>query len=209
MSRALSSNLTLDDDRDRSDGLRELAFDLTGSFARSCSVTITLPPFIANDTWGGPWWIERLGWLSDACISLSAFSADPAMVSLFPAYHGLLRIHALPTPQTFVPTSDRTSVLRGLGDAEGLGENNLAFRTTRKKLIIETLHLDAEGGVSERRTTPAAEPVRVATDVNTPVVAVVQEPVVASTIPSSIETKPKKVKKKVGFISDRPELYDF
>lgn len=37
----------------------------------------------------------------------------------------------------------------------GIGENNLAFKVTRKRFVIETFHLDVEGGVGERRTTPA------------------------------------------------------
>jgi hypothetical protein len=31
-------------------------------------------------------------------------------------------------------------------------ENNIAFKCTRKRLVFETHHLDAEGGVGERRT---------------------------------------------------------
>jgi len=78
--------------------------------------------------------------------------------SLFPAHHGLLQIHSLPSPHTLVPASDRFSVLRGLSStsaASGGGENNLAFKSMRKRLVLETLHLDVEGGVGERRTTPA------------------------------------------------------
>lgn len=52
--------------------------------------------------------------------------------------------------------SDRFSTLRGLASSAsglgGSGENNLAFKCTRKRLIFETLHLDLDGGVSERRT---------------------------------------------------------
>jgi len=36
----------------------------------------------------------------------------------------------------------------------GGGENNLAFKIKRKRIAIETLHLDTDGGVNERRTTP-------------------------------------------------------
>ena len=35
------------------------------------------------------------------------------------------------------------------------GDNNLAFKLRRRKLVVETLHLDVEGGVGERRTTPS------------------------------------------------------
>jgi len=38
--------------------------------------------------------------------------------------------------------------LRGLGRS---GENNLAFKCTRKRLVFETLHLDVEGGRGERQ----------------------------------------------------------
>lgn len=42
----------------------------------------------------------------------------------------------------------------GTGGAGGLA-NNLAFRVTRRKgFVVETLHLDVEGGVGERRTAP-------------------------------------------------------
>lgn len=87
--------------------------------------------------------------------------ADLATAALFPSYHGLLRILKLPCVQTLIPASDRFSSLRGLSFASsaissgGLGENNLAFKCTRKRFIIETFHLDVEGGVGERRTTPA------------------------------------------------------
>ena len=81
---------------------------------------------------------------------------------MLPNHHGLLKIHRLPTVQTLVPASDRFSTLRGLSAAttalssSGVGENNLAFKCTRKRFIIETFHLDVDGGVGERRTTPAA-----------------------------------------------------
>ena len=85
--------------------------------------------------------------------------ADPALSAMFPAHHGLLHIHALPAPHTLLPPSDRFSTLRGIALASGAaggGENNLAFKCMRKRLVFETLHLDVEGGVGERRTTPAA-----------------------------------------------------
>ncbi|EJD52181.1 hypothetical protein AURDEDRAFT_98992, partial [Auricularia subglabra TFB-10046 SS5] len=121
------------------------------SSSRPSTATITLPAHLSEPINSG--WVDKLGWLSDACISFAAFSADPSMTALFPAYHGLLRVHTLPAPQSFAPPSDCTSVLRGFG--LGAGENNLAFKTTRKKFVVETMHLDLEGGVSERRTTPA------------------------------------------------------
>lgn len=80
-----------------------------------------------------------------------------------------------PAIQTLLPASQKHSVLRGLRSSSssatatasgarstsslrdnsatlGTGENNLAFKCTRKRFVIETLHLDAEGGVGERRT---------------------------------------------------------
>lgn len=73
----------------------------------------------------------------------------------------MVHIHTLPSPHTLLSPSDRFSTLRGLAASatEGgssSGENNLAFKCTRKRLIFETMHLDVEGGVGERRTTPAA-----------------------------------------------------
>ena len=77
--------------------------------------------------------------------------ADPALSATFPSYHGLVTIHTLPAPHTVLPPSDKHSTLRGSGVS---GENNIAFKCTRKRMLFETLHLDIEGGVGERRTTP-------------------------------------------------------
>lgn len=115
--------------------------------------------------------MQKLGWLSDASISLIAFSgvlysatshspvvdisislANPSLTALFPTHHGFVHIHSLPAPSTLLSPSDKFSTLRGLTSS---GENNLAFKCMRKRLIFETLHLDVEGGVGERRTTPS------------------------------------------------------
>lgn len=84
------------------------------------------------------------------------YPADPSLSAAFPAHHGFVHILSLPSPSTLVAPSDRFSTLRGLSSSAsgfgGSGENNLAFKCTRKRLIFETLHLDLEGGVSERRT---------------------------------------------------------
>ncbi|KAF7319915.1 hypothetical protein MKEN_00775000 [Mycena kentingensis (nom. inval.)] len=128
--------------------------------------------------------------------------ADPALSATFPGLHGLVRIHSLPAPRSLVPASDRFSALRGA--SSGGGENNLGFKCTRKRLIFETLHLDVEGGVSERRTTAPA--------VSTATVAPVKIEVEGAPVPSQPDPEPvpkKKTRKKVGFQSDRPELYDF
>ncbi|EPQ60883.1 hypothetical protein GLOTRDRAFT_68898 [Gloeophyllum trabeum ATCC 11539] len=123
-------------------------------------VLICPAPHICEDHWGGPGWVQKLAWVSDACVALSAFAGDPSMSALFPSHHGLVQIHSLPAPHTLLPPSDRFSTLRGVSasasSAGGVGENNLAFKCMRKRLIFETLHLDVEGGVGERRTTPAA-----------------------------------------------------
>ena len=74
------------------------------------------------------------------------------MTAEFPSYHGFVHIHSLPSPHTLTAASDRHSTLRSFSSS---GENNLAFKCTRKRFIIETLHLDVEGGVNERRTTPS------------------------------------------------------
>ena len=71
---------------------------------------------------------------------------------MFSAHHGLVHIHSLPAPHTLLPPSDKFSTLRGLTSS---GENNLAFKCMRKRMVFETLHLDLEGGVGERRTTPS------------------------------------------------------
>ena len=69
---------------------------------------------------------------------------------MFPSHHGLVHIHTVPSPHTLSAPSDRFSCLRGLSSS---GENNLGFKSTRKRIIFERLHLDIEGGIGERRTT--------------------------------------------------------
>ncbi len=153
---------------------------------------------------------------------------------MFSAHHGLVHIHSLPAPHTLLPPSDKFSTLRGLTSS---GENNLAFKCMRKRLIFETLHLDVEGGVSERRTTPSANAMAMeagdehvhkhdhGSSTNQPgSVAAVQVQLEQTQIAPSISQPPAnaapaektdnvvkkvKVKKKVGFISDKPDLYDF
>lgn len=99
----------------------------------------------------------------------------------------------------------------------------------RKRLVIETLHLDLEGGVGERRTTPSNN-----TNTSTPgdnrhghsqlspptkggpalKVAVenseiAKDPTRGVMESSDTPMKRAKPKKKVMFHSDRPDLYDF
>lgn len=161
---------------------------------------------------------------------------DPTLTATFPNHHGLLRIHTLPAPHTISPPSDKFSTLRGLsasaGGTGGSGENNLTFKSTRKRLIFETLHLDIEGGVGERRTTPSTTSVESAPDTHdhsghtnhdhraskigfASVEVTLEEPEVHTTDKSGKATdgpdlKPKKKReRKVAFRADRPDLYDF
>ncbi|KAJ9476451.1 hypothetical protein PHBOTO_000106 [Pseudozyma hubeiensis] len=107
----------------------------------------------------------------DSAVSMSAFASSPSLRSAFTAYTGALKVLRTPAVGTLTNPSIRSSVLRGMGTGAGAGaggkstagggeggagggENNLAFKVRRKRLVIETLHLDVEGGVSERRTMP-------------------------------------------------------
>lgn len=132
---------------------------------------------------------------------------------MFPGQHGLVHIKNLPVPFSLVPPSDKFSELRGLSKHSssdtGGGENNLAFRCTRKRFLIETLHLDIEGGVSERRTTvpmngSAAKSLNSTALSSVPIVR--EE---TSLAPPEMAVGNKKKKKKVNFQSDRPDIYDF
>jgi elongator complex protein 4 len=88
--------------------------------------------------------------VSDAALTLSAFSGNLGLLNMFPSHHGLIHIHTVPSPHTLSAPSDRFSSLRGLSSS---GENNLGFKSTRKRVIFERLHLDIEGGIGTRRTT--------------------------------------------------------
>jgi elongator complex protein 4 len=119
-------------------------------------------------------WLRSLGWASDACIEFQGFASelqmcievplsfadqtsegDPALNVAFPHSHGLVHIHSLPTLHTLLPPAQKHSSLLGVGPGS-TGQNNLAFKLKRKRLIIETLHLGVEGGVGERRTEPTS-----------------------------------------------------
>ena len=213
-------------------------------------LSVSFAPHLCTDTWGGPGWIQKLAWLSDACVSLTAFTgaqphltpfssfltyhaANPSLSALFPSHHGFVHIYSLPAPYTLLPPSDKFSSLRGLSSS---GENNLAFKCMRKRLIFETLHLDVEGGVGERRTTPSTTATvleesshshhhhshthdTLVQEGSSAKVEVqlegVQEQVAKVQIQESpAEPRPSafkkaKPKKKVGFHSDRPDIYDF
>ena len=108
----------------------------------------------------------------------------------------------------------------------------------RKRLVFETLHLDLEGGVSERRTTPAPNSIETIIPPNhdhapgnahthtigsnktgLAAVEVQLEPVegkvtgeerpIEVPVESTTTNTKKKAKKRVAFTSDRPDLYDF
>jgi elongator complex protein 4 len=109
--------------------------------------------------------------------------------------------------------SDKLSTLRGLltsPSGTGGGENNLAFKCMRKRMIFETLHLDLEGGVGERRTTPAPNAwASVVNDADQkegnkgdPMVKIRLE----EGRSGSVVNVPRKKKKAVGFASERPEI---
>ena len=155
---------------------------------------------------------------------------------MFSSHHGLVHIHSLPAPLTLLPPSDKFSTLRGLTSS---GENNLAFKCMRKRLIFETLHLDVEGGVSERRTTPSSSALAMNAGTGhdhghshhtsaalaaggTPIAAVEVQLEQTHLVTNGPESQPSlppvksessfkkaKVKKKVAFTSERPDLYDF
>lgn len=150
-------------------------YSLRGVLRRfpSACASVSLPCHLCTEQWGGQGWMEKLGWQVDACVSLAAFSSEPrppragrfsvtittgnpSLSAAFPSHHGMVEIHRMPAPHTLAYPSDRYSTLRGLsasaGIAVGSGENNVGFRCTRKRLVVETMHLEAEGGVTERRT---------------------------------------------------------
>lgn len=103
----------------------------------------------------------------------------------------------------------------------GGGENNLGFRCTRRRFVIETLHLDVEGGVSERRTAPPVSgmtaheetQLRVAKEHGAAAIQLESPsagPVTSSSSePSLVLSEKKKVRKAVAFTSSKSELYDF
>ena len=101
--------------------------------------------------------LQRLLVFSDAGLSLSSFAVSPRLSRAFPDYTGSVQVLKTPAIGTLVDISVRASILRGMsplsagtsgagsGGAGG-GENNLAFKLKRKRIVIETLHLDVDGG---------------------------------------------------------------
>ncbi|CDO76630.1 hypothetical protein BN946_scf184868.g44 [Trametes cinnabarina] len=202
-------------------------------YPRACA-SVCMPSHVCQEAFGGPGWVQKLGWLTDASITLAAFSSNPSLTAMFSSHHGLVHIHSLPAPHTLLPPSDKFSALRGLTSS---GENNLAFKCMRKRFIFETLHLVVEGGVSERRTTPSASALvldsaaghvrdhahEALASGRSSVAAVqvqLEQVEITAPQPTTVETpasetsagssfKKAKVKKKVAFTSERPDLYDF
>ena len=97
----------------------------------------------------------------------------------------------------------------------------MAFKCTRKRFVIETLHLDVDGGVAERRTTaPSALAHIDATDRKRNEVedgpslkhlARVNVEMAETNEAGALSQPPAKPKskKRVAFDSSRPDLYDF
>lgn len=183
---------------------------------------VTLPPHLSHPEFI-PGWIQKLSHLSDGCMTFQGITSDAVLGSTFPSYSGLLTVHSTPSPHTLLDPSRRFSQLRGL-DVSGKAENNLAFKCMRKRFVVETLHLDVEGGVGERRTTPAvpvsvtssvtvgAAP-RLHTDSLTSGFAKVSieapHPLPTSTSATDGQTgenKPKKARKKVAFHSESADF---
>jgi elongator complex protein 4 len=81
-------------------------------------------------------------------------------------------------------------------------------------MIFETLHLDLEGGVSERRTTPGPKARANAINDADQKEGNKGDPVVEIHLeeggPASVAVVSRKKKKAVGFASERPEIsYEF
>lgn len=147
--------------------LRELAMPPpTATYAAiPCVAALSLSPLVLSQ--GAPCGTataHRLLHAADAAIGLSSFAATPGLSAVFPEFTGALRVYKTPSMGTLSNLSLRASILRGMGTGgaghratdggAGGGENNLAFKVKRKRLAIETLHLDTDGGVNERRTQP-------------------------------------------------------
>ncbi|PKI85537.1 Elongator subunit elp4 [Malassezia vespertilionis] len=146
---------------------RTLALPDNGKLAVPCLVTVSLSAFTAQMPADGANVVNRLAHLSDACIGLSSFAASPGLRDVFPDFTGALRVFRTQAIGMLANPSLRASVLRGMGagmapsgvtahgeGGAGGGENNLAFKVRRKRLVIETLHLDIEGGAREQRQKP-------------------------------------------------------
>ena len=91
----------------------------------------------------------------------------------------------------------------------------------RKRLVVETLHLDVEGGVGERRTTPFAstavdstphiahEEIEDEPQLAKVVIETLPERLLQTALPAADKITPKKARKKVAFKTAESDLYDF
>jgi len=165
----------------------------------SASAIVTFPAHQFRSIPGGEKFVRQIEWSCDGVIEFASFAGSARLTAAYPRYSGLLHVHSLPALETLVPPSTRLSVLRGLSAASSASSNvgggtgsNLAFRLKRKRLVIETLHLDIEGGVSERQIPNQVEKISHDHD---------DEPV----RPSKVRFAPAEPIIK----SDRPELYEF
>ncbi|KAL5639360.1 hypothetical protein ACGC1H_006761 [Rhizoctonia solani] len=196
----------------------------------SAAAFVTLSSTVSEDTWGGDGWVGKLSHVSDGCITLAGFGGDPLSSMSFPNHHGLVKISSTPSYGTLRAPSISRSVLRGMTSSgpHGGGENNLAFRCTRRKLVIETMHLGAEGGVGARQTS-APTGSEVLDSSPAPTLSSESKPAkvtiafddggetkkgvgetTSGADESAREKRPTKVKqKRVLFQSDKPEIYDF
>lgn len=186
---------------------------------RSSSTTalITLPPHICSSPSHAAL-ISALIHLSDAAVTLVSDSLNPLS-----SHQGIFQIEKLPAYNSLSSPSDKLSTLRGLGQVgkgdgsnRGGGENNLAFRCKRRAFVIETLNLDVEGGVGERRTAPPAPSVLLPSSSTQDAPSYVEVHVMAKESPSATaataETTASPTKgrprRRVTF-NDTGGLYDF
>ncbi|KAG9084615.1 hypothetical protein FRC06_003976, partial [Ceratobasidium sp. 370] len=189
-------------------------------------------------------WPGKISHLSDGCITFAGFGDDPTAPLSFPTHHGLVKISASPSPGTLRAPSMSRSVLRGMNSSgeprlflvasptnifgteqgpHGGGENNLAFRCTRKRLIIETMHLGAEGGVGARQTAPPPDTAIQPESRPRPHLPPTPKPTGSARVSIALDVVPdvpmeegqnstktsKKSQRRVVFQSDKPEIYDF
>ncbi|KAG8732893.1 hypothetical protein FRC11_010273 [Ceratobasidium sp. 423] len=196
----------------------------------SAAAFITLSSTVSGDNWGGDGWAGKLSHVTDSCITLAGFGGDPLSSMSFPNHHGLVKISSSPSHGTLRAPSISRSILRGMTSSgpHGGGENNLAFRCTRRKLVIETMHLGAEGGIGARQTSaPTGSGVLESAAAPTPSsesklarVTIAfgdadrakkgTEETTNDADEGVKEKKPTKAKqRRVLFQSDKPEIYDF
>ncbi|RKP11054.1 Elongator complex protein 4 [Thamnocephalis sphaerospora] len=114
---------------------------------------ITLPAYLYESvaaTSQSAAWLRRLEHCADLVLELRSFTDEEraAMGATDSAtgYHGTLQIRRAAGVNTLLSTSVKY----------GHPAENLAFRQRRHGLMVETFHLPPEGGVTERRSAPAA-----------------------------------------------------